>query len=431
LSTAFGLQTVLALVAAALLLLLELGLAVALAAANALGPVALRRMASEEGFRHGFVESLQRATSAHRVAAILLQQLALLVAAALVVLAASWQGFSLPWLLGLGVGVGAGLLVLQTALARVLALWKPRQTLRAAAGLVHLAFLVLYPVVVPLRALLRRVDASQQQREGDEREEAQDEEVEALIEVGELSGLLEAEEGKMMRGIVDLDETLVREIMTPRTAIVALDSETTVARARRTLLEAGHSRLPVHSGSIDNVVGVLHSRDLFRAWEQQNESAPIRDFVRPAIFVPETLTAAELLAEMRQKTQIALVVDEYGGIAGLVTLEDVLEEIVGEIRDEHETEEAPVREEVPGRSWIVDAVAHVEELEALFGLDLGERDFDTVGGLVVSRFGRVPSVGERLETDGLELEVLDADDRRVRSVRVRRGGTGEHATGAP
>jgi len=419
--------TTLALLAAGLLLLLELGLTLALVAANALGPVALRRMATEDGFRHGFVESLQRATSAHRVAAILLQQIALLLAAALVALAGSWQGLSLPLLLGLGVGVVAVLLFVQSALARILALWKPKQTLRAAAGLVHLAFLVLYPVVVPLRALLRHIDATQQ-RNGDEREESQDEEVEALIEVGELSGLLEAEEGKMMRGIVDLDETLVREIMTPRTAIVALDAETTVADARRTLLEAGHSRLPVYAGSIDNVIGVLHSRDLFRAWEQQDEQASIRDFVRPAVFVPETLTAAELLTEMRQKTQIALVVDEYGGIAGLVTLEDVLEEIVGEIRDEHDTEEAPVREEEPGRTWVVDAVAHVEELEALFDLDFGERDFDTVGGLVVSRFGRVPAAGERVETDGLEIEVLDADDRRVRSVRVRRAGTGERAS---
>ena len=429
-NASWSLQSLLALLAAGLLFLLELGLTMALTAATSLGPVGLRRIATEDGFRHSFVESLQRATSAHRMAAILLQQIALLVAAGLVALAASWEGWPLPLVFGLGIGVVTVLLFLQTALARMLALWRPRQTLRAAAGFVHLAFLLLYPVVVPLRGLLRRIDAKQQ-RDDDEREETQDEEVEALIEVGELSGLLEAEEGKMMRGIVDLDETLVREIMTPRTAIMALDADTSVENARRTLLDAGHSRLPVFAGTIDNVIGVLHSRDLFRAWEQRNEQAPIRDFVRSALFVPETLTAAELLAEMRQKTQIALIVDEYGGIAGLVTLEDVLEEIVGEIRDEHEAEEAPVREEVAGRSWIVDAVAHVEELEALFGLDFGEREFDTVGGLVVSRFGRVPSVGERLQIDGLDLEILQADDRRVRSVRVRRAGPGEHASGAP
>ena len=414
----------LALLAAGGLFLVELGLAVALSAANALGPVGLRRMAAVEGFRHAFVETLQRATSAHRVAAVLMQQITLLVTAALVALAASGMGVGLALSLFLGVGVVALLLVLQTFLARMLALARPRQTLRAAAGLVHLAFLALYPVVVPLRSLLGRIDA-QQQRNGDEREEGQDEEVEALIEVGELSGLLEAEEGKMMRGIVDLDETFVREIMTPRQAVVALEAGTSVADARRRLLEAGHSRLPVFEESIDNVIGILHSRDLFRAWERREEAAPIRNYLRPALFVPETLSAADLLAEMREKSQIALVVDEYGGVAGVVTLEDVLEEIVGEIRDEHENEEPPVREEVPGRSWIVDAVAHVEELEALFGLDFGSRDFDTVGGLLVSRFGRVPAVGERLETDGIDVEVLEADDRRVRSIRVRRREAGQ------
>jgi magnesium and cobalt transporter len=122
---------------------------------------------------------------------------------------------------------------------------------------------------------------------------------------------------------------------------------------------------------------------------------------------------------MRQKTQIALVVDEYGGVAGLVTLEDVLEEIVGEIRDEHETEEEQIRQD-GDNCWIVDAVAHVEELETLFGVEFNDRDFDTVGGLVVSGFGRVPAVGEALESHGLLIEVLQADHRRVRRVRVRR-----------
>jgi CBS domain containing-hemolysin-like protein len=172
----------------------------------------------------------------------------------------------------------------------------------------------------------------------EEREEEQDEEVEALIEVGEREGLLEAEEGEMMRGIVDLDETLVRELMTPRTDIIALAAETTVKEARRAFLEAGHSKLPVYHESIDNVVGVLHSRDLFLAWDEGQEEGPVGQYLRPTTFVPETLTAAEMLAEMRQKTQIAIVVDEYGGTAGLVTLEDVLEEIVGEIRDEHDDE---------------------------------------------------------------------------------------------
>jgi CBS domain containing-hemolysin-like protein len=424
-----NLQLGLTLLAAGLLFLLDLALSLALVAVAALSPVALRRMSSDGEPGSGFLEQMPRPYSAHRVAAFMLQQLSLLVATALVVLAARGADLRLPTVIGLGCGALLGVLALQTVLARSLALWRPRQTLRATAGVVQGAYVLLYPVVVPLQRLLTRISASQQLSD-EEREEAQDEEVEALIEVGERSGLLEAEEGKMMRGIVDLDETLVREIMTPRTAIVALDAETSVGAARNTLLDAGHSRLPVYSGSIDNVIGVLHSRDLFRAWESQEDRQPVGRYLRAAIFVPETLSAADLLAEMRQKTQIALVVDEYGGIAGLVTLEDVLEEIVGDIRDEHDTEEDLIRQEGEG-CWVVEAVTHVDELETLFGVEFGDRDFDTVGGLVVSGFGRVPATGEMLETHDLLIEVVQADNRRVRRVRVRRAAPADQTGSNP
>jgi CBS domain containing-hemolysin-like protein len=411
---------------AGLIFLVVLALSLGLVALASLSPVALRRIASDAGPRFGFLEDLHSPTSAHRIAAIAAQQLGLLVATALVALAARSGGLRLPIVAGLIVGAVFGVIVIQAFLARTVALWRPRQTLRATAGVVRGAYVLLYPLVVPLQNLLRRIDADQHRTE-EEREEEQEEEVEALIEVGERTGLLEAAEGKMMRGIVDLDETMVREIMTPRTAIVALDARTTVEEARRTLLDAAHSRLPVYSGSIDNVIGVLHSRDLFQAWEGKEDHQPIRRYLRPAVFVPETLSAADLLTEMRQKTQVALVVDEYGGIAGLVTLEDVLEEIVGEIRDEHDQEEELIRQDADG-SWLVDAVAHVDELEPLFEVEFEERDFDTVGGLVVSGFGRVPRVGERLQTHGLELEVLQADKRRVLQVRIRRGEPTEEAS---
>jgi magnesium and cobalt transporter len=212
--------------------------------------------------------------------------------------------------------------------------------------------------------------------------------------------------------------------MTPRTGIEALPVEADVSTARKKLLETAHSRLPVYHGSIDNVVGVLHARDLFQAWEEGQERQPVSQYLRPAAFVPETLSAAELLSEIRQKTHLAMVVDEYGGTAGLVTLEDLLEEIVGDIRDEHDREEELARQE-DDDSWIISAVAHVEELEDRFGIELGQRDFDTVGGLIVSSFGRVPLEGERIETLGLSFEVLKADPRRVHRVRVRRIAGGE------
>jgi magnesium and cobalt transporter len=152
--------------------------------------------------------------------------------------------------------------------------------------------------------------------------------------------------------------------------------------------------------------------------------------VRPALFVPETLSVGDLLSEMKLKKHFGIVVDEYGGVSGVVTLEDLLEEIVGEIQEEHEAEESPVRSQADG-SWLIDAAAHVEELEERFGISFAERDFDTVGGLIVTGFGRVPAVGETLTVQGVEFEVLDADRRRIRLVRARAAPRPDAARAAP
>lgn len=416
-----------ALIGALLLLLLHFVLSICIFAASALSHIALRRMSNEAESKHGFLERLHLPQSAHRVAVETLRQLCFVGGWLLLALFAFGTGWTGPSLVALALGALLGVLAVEALLARGLALWNPRAALRATAPAARLAYIALYAVVRPLELLLERVHASTSLSD-EEREEEQDEEVEALIELGERDGLLEAEEGEMMRGIVDLDETKVREIMTPRTDIVALALDTPVAQARKTLLEAGHSRLPVYRDSIDTVVGILHARDLFRAWEQGDENQTIASYLRPVAFVPEMSSAGELLGEMRQKSHLSIVVDEYGGIAGLVTLEDLLEEIVGDIRDEHDEEEDPLRQDADG-SWIVNAVAHVDELETLFGVEIGERDFDTVGGLVVSGFGRVPAVGEALESHGLLLRVLQADRRRVHKVRVRPLATHEDGTG--
>ncbi|HXV76230.1 MAG TPA: hemolysin family protein, partial [Candidatus Polarisedimenticolaceae bacterium] len=323
---------------AAVLLVIDLSLVIALSAMTALGPVSLRRFSSERMPHLAFVENLPRPDSAHKMAAHGLQQICLLGTMTLVAYALRLRGVATPALVAWLGTVLVMVLGLHMFVARGLAMWKPHRAFPVTLWSMRLAFVCLYPLVVAARAWIRRI-AEVQARLEDERDEDQDEQVEALIEVGERSGLLEAEEGKMMRGIVDLDETLVREIMTPRTEIVAVEVGTTVDEARGRILDSGHSRLPVYRETIDNVVGVLHSRDLFQAWKAGEDDRAVAHYLRPAVFVPETLSAAELLAEMRQRTQIALVVDEYGGVAGLITLEDVLEEIVGDIRDEHDSEE--------------------------------------------------------------------------------------------
>ncbi len=401
---------------AALLFLLELAVAVLLLAIGSLSRVAVRRLVAEHPHLAS-IEEVRSGFSSRRIALHAARETCLLGASVSLALAARGALWPHPWILGLAGGVLGGVLLLEGLAARALALRSPRSAIRATFFLlapVHAAF---WLAARPMESLVRRLGASGARGDGDA-EEAE-EEVEAFLEVGEREGILEAGESRMVRGIVDLGETLVREIMTPRTDIAALPGESTVADARKALLRSGHSRLPVYIGTIDNVVGVLHVRDLLRAADERQDDAPATAFLRPPFFVPETQSTADLLAQMRIRTRMALVVDEYGGLAGLVTLEDLLEKIVGDIREEHETEKALIEEEGDG-SWRISGLAHVEELEAVFGVSLEERDFDTVGGLVVAALGYVPSPGERLEAHGLSIEVLESDRRRIFRVRARK-----------
>jgi magnesium and cobalt transporter len=403
---------------AVVLFAVQLLLSVALVAASALSRVALRRLSAESGDRLRFLVELRAPATTHRFAAYLARQLSLLGGCLVLEIGAAAAGW--PHAAGFLVGAVVGVVGVEALLSRSLALYDPRAALRLTAPAVRVAHAVLYPLAAPLNLLLQRAAATSRPRE-EPTEEEQDEEVEAFIEVGESEGILGGQEGKMVRSIADLDETRVREIMTPRTDIVSIPIEFTVEEARRVVMERGHSRFPVFRGSIDNVVGILHARDLFHAWHTGQERAQVLEFLRPAHFVPETLTLAQLLEELRLRTQIALVVDEYGGIAGLVSLQDLVEQIVGEIRDEHDREDAQLVQDADG-AWVVQGAAHVKELESLFGIDIGERAFDTVAGLVVAGLGRVPRPGEKLEAHGLRFEVLDADSRRIHRVRVQPAG---------
>ncbi len=413
------------LLAAAVLFLLDLTLSAVLLSVGALSRVALRHLASDSGERLRFLEDMRSVRSPHRTAVQAARQACLLGGSFMAALAARAAAIPHPWIAGALCGTIVGVVLLENLAARALALRNPRAVARLSVIVVEPAYVLSYPFLAPISALMRRWPP-RPEPDGEAREEESEEEVEAFIEVGEREGILEAAEGKMVRGIVDLGETRVREIMTPRTDVVALPVDSTVADARKTLMASGHSRLPVFRETIDNVVGILHLRDLVGAAGKGLDGAPVESLLRPAFFVPETQTTAELLAEMRTRTRIALVVDEYGGLAGLVTLEDVLEEIVGDIREEHEPEE-PRLEQSPDGSWLVSGLAHVEEIEELFGVEVGERSFDTVGGLVVSALGRVPSPGEILDLHGLRIEILEADRRRVYRVRVRAAPTQDPA----
>jgi CBS domain containing-hemolysin-like protein len=404
---------------ALLLLLVDLALSVLLLSVTALSRVALRRLDQEAGGDYAFLEEIRSVGSAHRAAVHVARQACLLGFVTLAAVLAAGAGSGHPWRWAVGAGGTLAVLVVETVAARALAVRDPRAALRATAGLLRPLFVVATPVLSPLARLFRRwAEAGRVQEEEREDDVAAEAEVEAFLEVGEREGILEAGESAMVRGIVDLDETRVREIMTPRTDIEAVSADDTAAEARAVVIAAGYSRLPVFRENLDNVIGIVHGRDLLKAAEEGRDAEPVSRFARPALFVPETRTVAELLGEMRQRTHIALVVDEYGGLAGLVTLEDILEEIVGDIRDEHDSEEAQLQPQ-PDGTWLVSALAHVEEVEDLFGLDLPDRTFDTVGGLVVSTLGRVPAAGEAFVVQNVAVEVVEADPRRVYRVRMR------------
>jgi len=401
-----------ALAVAGVLFLVDLALSVMTLAASALSRVALRRLNTEADGTLPFLEEFKVVPSSHRAAIHTVREASLIGAAGLLAWCASAASIPGGYATGLIAGILFGTVVLETVLARALALRDPRRALSITAVLVRPLHALTYPLLAPIHAAFKRW--ARTVADDDEREEDSEEDVEAFIEVGEREGILEKSEGEMVRGIVDLDQTLVREIMTPRVDVVVLPADASVSEARRVALDAEHSRFPVFGETIDNVLGLLHVRDLLR----EPTEATIAPLVRPAVFVPETRTVAEVLAEMRTSAHVALVVDEYGGFAGLVTLEDLLEEIVGDIRDEHEREEVEVAAQ-PDGSWILSGLAHAEEIERLFGVDLGERDYDTVGGFVTAALGRVPVAGETFESHGLTVEIVDADPRRVRQVRMR------------
>lgn len=241
---------------------------------------------------------------------------------------------------------------------------------------------------------------------------------EPAITEEELSGL-DRRDREMLRSIIDLDYTTVREVMVPRLDMVALEAGVSLREAVATIVEHGHSRLPVYVETIDDVLGILYVRDLLAAIANPQESNDLRTLTRPAFIVPETKRVDELLEEFRQRrTQIAIVVDEYGGTEGLVTMEDVLEEIVGEIEDEFSrVREAEITRQEDGATH-VSAGLSTEEVENLFGVSIESDDFDTVGGFVYHHLGRIPHVGDVVEKEGLRLEVASVAGRRLRTLKI-------------
>ena len=228
------------------------------------------------------------------------------------------------------------------------------------------------------------------------------------------------EERRLLQSIVDFSDTLVRDVMTPRPDVVAVSHESTLDEIRAVVKEEQYSRIPVYSDNLDNIVGVIFVKDLIRLWDERPTSRVVDRLVRPAYFVPETKYVADLLKEFQVRhVQMAIVVDEYGGTAGLVTLEDLIEEIVGEIRDEHDVETEPIVEEAHG-VFLVSGRVDIDEVAERLGVRIERQGFATLGGYLLAELGRVPAAGESFAVGHLEIEVVEAERRRVTRVRLRR-----------
>jgi putative hemolysin len=246
------------------------------------------------------------------------------------------------------------------------------------------------------------------------------EELKAVVKLGEEDGILEKEEQEMIRSIFEFSDTIVREIMTPRTDAVCIDINTTISDAIQLIQEKGHSRIPVFEEKIDNIVGIIYAKDLLGIPDSGNHTN-LKNFLREAIFMPETKNIEELLQQMKKsKFHLAIVIDEYGGMAGLVTLEDIIEEIIGEIRDEYDVNEKPEFTKIANERYLVDASMNMndlaEKIECEFPKD--DDDYDTIGGFILSTLGKLPTKGEIINYNNIKIIVKEISKRRIRKLEI-------------
>jgi CBS domain containing-hemolysin-like protein len=242
--------------------------------------------------------------------------------------------------------------------------------------------------------------------------------IQQIIDAGEVEGLINEDENEMIRSIFEMKNRVVREIMVPRTDMAAVPVDAPLGEILDTINRCGHSRIPVYEGTVDNITGLLYAKDLLREWGKDAADIRLSRLMRAPFFIPETKNFEELLQDFKRKrVHIAIVIDEYGGTSGLITIEDILEQIVGDIQDEYDTEEEWLIEQ-PDGTVVADARLPIEELEERFGIEVERDKFDTVAGLIVHVIGRIPKIGEEIEIAALLMTIMEADERKISKVRI-------------
>lgn len=245
------------------------------------------------------------------------------------------------------------------------------------------------------------------------------EEIHDLMDEGQAKGLITDEESDMVYGVLDLKETMAHSIMIPRTDISSAPINSTLGEVITLVSDCGHTRIPIHKENIDEIVGILHAKDLLRLWGKDPESKISLDILRKPYFVPRNQSISQLLRDLKEeKTHLAIVTDEYGGTAGIITIEDIIEEIVGEILDEHDNEQTLISI-LDDNSVLVDARLEVEKFEEHFDIKLPEGEFESVGGFIIHILGKIPKMNEKIVFEGLEMNIVSADMRKIDKIIIK------------
>lgn len=322
--------------------------------------------------------------------------------------------------IGIAVGVLALLILICGEIApKVIAASNAEKVAAWTAKPLSLLVVLLYPLVRIMTAItngLVRVFGGQVRHAEPYLTE---EELRTMVNVGQQEGVLETDEKEMIHNIFEFGDTFVRDVMVPRADTVCVEAGITYSELAGIFKEEQFSRIPVYEDSIDNIIGIIYVKDLFDLEAVQKEAFRAVDYVREAYFVPEMKRIDGLFKEMREsKIHMAVVLDEYGGTAGIVTIEDLVEEIVGDIADEYDQEQLPTIEEVDERTYILDAGLRIEEVNELLGVDLPNHDIETIGGFVLSRLERIPEENDVVEWDDFKITILSMEGRRITRIKV-------------
>ena len=315
-------------------------------------------------------------------------------------------------------------LVFDVAVPSAWAKYKGEKILVHTYALLLMFSALAYPVTLVLKIhdiIVRRLAGVNETSDEDVQEEKQEEFLN-IVEQGKMEGVVDEEEQEMIENVLELDETDVDKIMTPRTDIVAVRADADFETILKIIRDEGHSRIPVYEKNIDNIIGLIYAKDLLAEFGSEHEEFKLSDRLRDAYFVPETKSLRQLLHEFQeQKLHIAIVLDEYGGTAGIITIEDIIEEVMGEITDEYEDKPPESILRIDDSTIEVDARVHIDDINEEMDIELPEdEDYDTIGGFVFSHLGCIPADNETFEYEGLKFTITDVESRKINRLRIQR-----------